>query len=160
METLTKPTLGLARHPIILLELLQEKMDYAKGRLMVAGAGSDKHKIWNITTTPGSNENNPSTLFTHPNTNFAWVGFAAGQKPYFTVLGFAGNKSLIYKTVIKADGTELEIPTVAGELPLGEVIQTVDGYLGFIAIGLADGFPYRIIRHRRQPCYRPEGCYR
>jgi hypothetical protein len=62
------------------------------------------------------------------------------DKTIFTVLGFAGNKSLIYKTVIKADGTELEIPTVAGELPLGEVIQTVDGYLGFIAIGLADGF--------------------
>ena len=115
------------------------KMDYAKGRLMVAGAGSDKHKIWNITTTPGSSENNPSTLFTHPNTNFAWVGFAAGQNHIYCA-GFAGNKSLIYKTVIKADGTELEIPTVAGELPLGEVIQTVDGYLGFIAIGLADGF--------------------
>lgn len=115
------------------------KMDYVKGRLMVAGLGADKHRIWNITTTPGSSANNPSALFTHPNTNFAWVGFAAGQNHIYCA-GFAGNKSLIYKTIIKADGTSLEIPTVAGELPLGEVIQTVDGYLGFIAIGLADGF--------------------
>ena len=55
------------------------RMDYVKGRLMVAGAGSDSHKIWNITTTPGSSANNPGALFTHPNTDFTWVGFAAGQ---------------------------------------------------------------------------------
>ncbi len=115
------------------------KMDYVKGRLMVAGADGDKNKIWNITTPPLSSANNPSALFTHPNTNFAWVGFAAGQN-YIYCAGFAGNKSLIYKTVIKADGTSLEIPTVAGELPLGEVVQTIDGYLGYIAIGLTDGF--------------------
>jgi len=114
------------------------KMDYVKGRLMVAGAGADKHTIWNIITAPGSSENNPTSLFEHPNTNFAWVGFAAGQNHIYCA-GFAGNKSLIYKTVIKADGTELEIPTVAGELPLGEIVQTIEGYLGFIAIGLADG---------------------
>ena len=133
----TDPSTGAASDYIT--GITAGKMDYVKGRLMVAGAGSDKHKIWNITTTPGSSANNPSPLFTHPNTNFAWVGFAAGQNHIYCA-GFAGNKSLIYKTVIKADGTALEIPTVAGELPLGEVIQTVDGYLGFIAIGLADGF--------------------
>ena len=133
----TDPTTSAASNYIT--GITAGKMDYVKGRLMVAGSGSDKHRIWNITTTPGSSANNPSALFTHPNTNFAWVGFAAGQN-YIYCAGFAGNKSLIYKTVVKADGTSLDIPTVAGELPLGEVVQTIEGYLGYIAIGLADGF--------------------
>jgi hypothetical protein len=136
----TNPSTGAASNYIT--GITAGKMDYVKGRLMVAGAGSDKHRIWNIKHPPGgSAENNPTSdlLFTHPNTNFAWVGFAAGQNHIYCA-GFAGNKSLIYKTVIQPDATDLTAPTVAGELPLGEVIQTVDGYLGFIAIGLADGF--------------------
>jgi hypothetical protein len=115
------------------------RMDYVKGRLMVAGAGSDSHKIWNITTTPGSSANNPGALFTHPNTDFTWVGFAAGQNHIYCA-GYAGNKTLIYKTVIKSDGTALDVPTVAGELPLGEIAQTIDAYLGYVVIGLGDGF--------------------
>ncbi len=133
----TNPSTGAASNYITGIEA--GKMDYVKGRLMVAGQGADKYKIWNITTTPGSSANNPSALFSHPNTNFEWVGFAAGQNHIYCA-GYAGNKTLIYKTAIKADGTSLDVPTVAGELPLGEVVQTIDGYLGFVAIGLGDGF--------------------
>ena len=133
----TNPSTGAASNYITGIEA--GKMDYVKGRLMVAGQGADKNRIWNITTTPGTSQNNPGALFTHPNTNFEWVGFAAGQNHIYCA-GFAGNKSLIYKTAIKADGTALDIPTVAGELPLGEVVQTIEGYLGFVAIGLNDGF--------------------
>jgi hypothetical protein len=114
---------------------------YVRGRLMVAGQGSDKHKIWNITTTPGSSANNPTTLFTHPNTNFTWVGFAGGQNQIYCA-GYAGNKSLIYKTAIKADGTALDIPTVAAELPMGEVVTTIDAYLGYVVIGLTTGLRF------------------
>ena len=133
----TNPSTGAASNYIT--GITAGKMDYVKGRLMVAGSGADKHRIWNITTTPGSSANNPSALFTHPNTNFAWHGFAAGQNHIYCA-GHAGNKTLIYKTAIKADGTALEIPTVAGELPLGEIVQTIDGYLGYVVIGLGDGF--------------------
>ena len=114
---------------------------YVRGRLMVAGQGSDKHKIWNITTTPGSSANNPTTLFTHPNTNFNWVGFAGGQNQIYCA-GYAGNKSLIYKTAVKADGTALDIPTVAAELPMGEVVTTIDAYLGYVVIGLTTGLRF------------------
>lgn len=114
---------------------------YVKGRLMVAGQGVDQRKIWNITTTAGTTQNNPGALYTHPNTNFKWVGFAAGQN-FIYCAGYSGNKSLIYKTQIKADGTALDIPTVAAELPLGEVVTTIDGYLGFVLIGLESGFRF------------------
>jgi hypothetical protein len=135
----TNPGTGAATDYITGIEA--GRMDYVKGRLMVAGQGADKHKIWNITTTPGSSANNPSALYTHPNTEFEWHGFAAGQN-YIYCAGHAGNKTLIYKTVIKADGTALDIPTVAAELPLGEIVQTIDGYLGYIVIGLGDGLRF------------------
>ena len=114
---------------------------YVRGRLMVAGQGTDKHKIWNITTAPGSSANNPGALYTHPNTNFNWIGFAGGQNHIYCA-GYAGNKSLIYKTQIKADGTALDIPTVAGELPQGEIVAGIDAYLGYIIIGLTTGFRF------------------
>ena len=114
---------------------------YVRGRLMVAGQGTDKRKIWNITTTPGTSENNPSALFTHPNTEFNWVGFAGGQNQIYCA-GHAGNRSLIYKTTIKPDGTALDIPTVAAELPLGEIVTTIDAYLGFVVIGLTTGLRF------------------
>ena len=108
---------------------------------MATGQGADKHKIWNITTAPGSSANNPSALYTHPNAQFTWVGFAAGQNHIYAA-GHAGNKSIIYKTAIKADGTSLDIPTVAGELPFGEIVTTIEGYLGFVLIGLENGFRF------------------
>jgi hypothetical protein len=116
-------------------------MAYVRGRLMVAGQGSDSQKIWNITTTPGSSANNPSALFTHPNVNFNWVGFAGGQNQIYCA-GYSGNKSLIYKTAVKPDGTALDIPTVAAELPLGEVVTNIDAYLGFVVIGLTTGLRF------------------
>ena len=114
---------------------------YVRGRLMVAGQGADKHKIWNITTTPGTTQNNPGALYTHPNTNFNWVGFAGGQNQIYCA-GYAGNKSLIYKTAVKPDGTALDIPTVAAELPLGEVVTNIDAYLGYVVIGLTTGLRF------------------
>ena len=114
-------------------------LSYVKGRLMVAGQGADKHKIWNITTAPGSSANNPSPLYTHPNTNFTWVGFAAGQNHIYAA-GTAGNISLVYKTTIQSDGTALATPSVAAELPQGEIIRSIYGYLSYVIIGTTTGF--------------------
>lgn len=109
-------------------------MEYAKGRLMVAGNGSDKHKIWNITAAG----NNPGALFTHPNTNFSWIGFCAGPNHIYCA-GYAGAHSTIYRTVVKADGTGLDIPVVAGELPHSEIVAGFGDYLGFVLIGTREG---------------------
>lgn len=114
---------------------------YVKGRLMVAGQGVDKRKIWNITTAAGSTANNPGALYTHPNTQFEWVGFAAGQNHIYCA-GYAGNRSLIYKTTIQPDGTALAIPSAAAELPQGEIVKTIDAYLGFVLIGLQNGWRF------------------
>lgn len=113
-------------------------MAYVKGRLMVAGTGAtDGYKIWNIT----ASGNNPVVLYTHPNTAFTWVGFAGGQQHIYAA-GYAGKTSLIYKTAIKADGSSLDIPSQAAELPVGEVVSSIYGYLGYIIIGTNKGVRY------------------
>jgi hypothetical protein len=103
---------------------------YVKGRLMVAGSSTDKHKLWNIT----ASGNNPTVLYTHPNTNFEWVGLAAGPNHIYAG-GFSGAYSIIYRTIVKSDGTGLDTPVVAGELPRGEVLRGLGDYLGFVLIG-------------------------
>lgn len=108
---------------------------YVKGRLMAGGSGAtDGYKIWNIT----AGGNNPTILYTHPNSAFRWVGFAAGQQHIYAA-GYAGQTSLIYRTAIKADGTALDIPSQAGELPVGEVISSIYGYLSYIVLGTNKG---------------------
>jgi len=36
---------------------------------------------------------------------------------------------------VKPDGTALDVPVVAGELPDGEVVRSIYGYLGFVCVG-------------------------
>jgi hypothetical protein len=100
-------------------------LGYAKGRLMVARAAT----LYNVTSTT-----TPAALFTHPNTDFRWVGFAEGPTAIYAA-GFSGDKSLIYRTAVKPDGTALDIPVVAGQLPDGEIVRAIYGYLGFLCVG-------------------------
>ena len=101
-------------------------LGYAKGRLM----GANGNTIYNLTTT-GSN---PSALYAHPNSDFTWVAFTPGQGCIYAA-GFSGDKSLIYRTSVKSDGTALDIPVAAGELPDGEILRSMLGYLGILVFG-------------------------
>jgi hypothetical protein len=69
------------------------------------------------------------------------VGFAGGQNHIYAA-GYAGQTSLIYKTTIKTDGTALDAPTVAAELPEGEIVTAIDSYLGYVLIGTTTGFRF------------------
>jgi hypothetical protein len=69
--------------------------------------------------------------------DWRWVGVATGQNAVYAA-GYAGKKSLIYKITIKTDGT-LDQGVVALELPTGEVVTAISGYLGFILIGTNQG---------------------
>ena len=106
------------------------KIGYAKGRLVVGANASSK--LW---FDPSSN--NPPADFEHPDAEFRWVGFAGGQNAIYCA-GYSGQRSLIYKVTIQADGT-LDEPVVAAELPVGETIQSLAGYLGYVLIGTDKG---------------------
>lgn len=102
---------------------------YVNGRLF---AWQDD-KLYNVTS-----GTLPAALLDHPNTDFDWVDVAAANGFYFAA-GVSGDKSLIYKTAVKADGTALDVPSVSAELPDGEVIYAIQGYLGFVLIGTDRG---------------------
>lgn len=74
---------------------------------------------------------------TPDDTQFKWVGVATGQNAVYAA-GYSGKKSLIYKITIKTDGT-LDAGVVALELPTGEVVSSIAGYLGFIILGTSRG---------------------
>jgi hypothetical protein len=76
-------------------------VDYVKGRLMAAHSNG----MHNYTSSGGPG----SALYSHPNSNFTWIGFAGGQNHIYCA-GYSGNISMIYKTTIKADGTALDVP--------------------------------------------------
>ena len=99
---------------------------FTKSRLMAAGGG----KLYNITTTGAL----PTALLDLSGRSFTWVDIVGGQSQIYAA-GYAGDKSLIYRTAIKADGTALDVPIVAAELPDGEIVASLGAYLGYILIG-------------------------
>jgi len=72
--------------------------------------------------------------------DWRWVGVATGQNAVYAA-GYVGKKSLIYKITVKTDGT-LDSGVVALELPTGEVVTAISGYLGNILIGTNKGVRY------------------
>lgn len=108
-------------------------LGYAKGRLMVAN-GDD---LYNVTTLTGTAAL-PAALYTHPNPEFTWVGFAEGQAHIYAA-GYVGDKSQVFKIGIKTDGSGLDVPIVAGVLPDGEIIRSISSYLTLLLIGTDSG---------------------
>jgi len=109
------------------------RIKYTKGRLMAAAGAT----IYNFISSGGPG----AGLFTHGNSTWTWVGFAGGQNHIYAA-GFSGQTSLIYKTTIKTDGTTLDAPIVAAELPEGEIVTAIDSYLGYVLIGTTTGFRF------------------
>lgn len=104
--------------------------DYAKGW----GIASVNNALYVIGIQSGSH----AVHYTHPDTTFRWVGAAGGPNAAYAA-GHAGVKSIIYKMTLKADATGLDQPIAALELPLGEVVYSIHGYLGFIILGTDKG---------------------
>lgn len=73
-------------------------------------------------------------------TGFRWVGVATGQGAVYAA-GYAGKKSLVYKIGISTAGV-LDVGSVALELPTGEIISAISGYLGYIILGTNKGVRY------------------
>lgn len=80
----------------------------------------------------------PAALYTHDDANWRWVGFASGDTCIYAA-GYSGDYSAVYRFPIKSDGTGLDVPVQAGELPKGETALTIGSYLGVVFIGTTVG---------------------
>ena len=97
--------------------------------------GAHDHDLHLISDTGGK-----AHVIEPDDTAFRFVGVATGQNAVYAA-GYSGKKSLIYKITIKADGT-LDKGVVALELPTGELVTAISGYLGFILVGTNKGVRY------------------
>jgi hypothetical protein len=119
--------------------LVPAALDYVKGRVM-ASVGASIYNVVDDLGGAGIPYAAPAALFTHPDSNFAWVGFAGGPtSQHIYAAGFSGDKSLIYKVPLKDDGTGLDAPIVAAQLPDGEIVRSIGEYVGFLLIGTDRG---------------------
>lgn len=100
---------------------------FVKGRLMVASGTT----IYNLIA--GGGGALPTALYPK-GTGWTWVGFAGGQSHIYAA-GYSGDKSIIYKTAIVADGTVLAVPSAAASLPDGEIVRSIESYLSYIILG-------------------------
>lgn len=125
-------------------------LGYVRGRVLAASGGS----VWDITVAAQGGGGvalggaGAPLLFTHPNTNFTFTCFAEGRNAIY-MGGYSGDKSLIYKAVIKSDGTGLDAPTVAAEFE-GEQIESLYGYLGpfmVIGVGMQPGWRFALVNN-------------
>lgn len=102
---------------------------YVKGRLLAFNGAN----VYNPTAAGAL----PSALLTLP-TGFTWSS-ATGGPNFIYMLASNGSNTVIYKTAIKADGTALDVPTVAGELPAGQVGVNVFSYLDRVFVNSTSG---------------------
>jgi hypothetical protein len=69
---------------------------------------------------------------------FTWTS-STGTGGYHYFAGFNGDKSIIFKVTLTAEGTALSAGIVAGELPDDEKVLHLDSYLGYLIIGTNKG---------------------
>lgn len=112
------------------------EIGYAKGRLILGAAyltspvyGEDIYydPSGNVTTDSDEVKITP----------WEWIGFAGGQGAIYAA-GHSGSKSIVYKIGITSAGV-LDKLVAALELPNGEIISAIHGYLGYIILGTNKG---------------------
>lgn len=104
-------------------------LGYANGRII----GTQANVVMDISIAGAGN-----TIHTNRNAAMRFVGSAAGNG-FIYAAGFAGDRSIILKTTLTADATALADMSIAAQLPTGEVVSGLFGYLGFILIGSNKG---------------------
>lgn len=82
----------------------------------------------------------PTAIYTHPNTGYVFTSIAESGSAIY-VAGYAGIKSSILKFTLDTSGAMPTLTSgwVAAEMPAGEIIHKIFGYLGYLMIGTNKG---------------------
>lgn len=123
--------------------LSPDVMEFVKARLIAARDAS----LYDIDQSAGTAI--PEPLFTFPIANWKWTAIT-GSATSIYISGFSGERSEIY--AVRLDATDLQagmtlgVPTSVWQAPDGEIIHSIEGYLGkAIMIGTSRGLRLALI---------------
>lgn len=109
---------------------------FVKNRLIIALSSELKE----LPITWGSGAQ--SDVSTAPNTSWTWTSVIETPSG-FLASGYSGNYSAIYQIGLSTAGVivSLTAPRISAEMPLGETVRALRGYLGsYVGIGTSKGF--------------------
>lgn len=101
---------------------------YVKGRLLVLVGGAST-LVYNVTAAGAVTSGN--LLLTVPDAQPPQTNQWAAEGPNALYCALqVGDKTRLWRTAVKADGFDLDPPVVAGEIPDGQLVRSLQGYLG------------------------------
>ena len=102
--------------------------------------GAVTNSIYELTGATGSALALPTPLYTHPNTAWIWSSISEGGSAVYAA-GYAGGNSAIYKFTLSTGGAmpTLTSGVIAAQLPIGEYVNKIEYYLGYLIIGTNKG---------------------
>jgi len=136
-------------------------IDYVKQRLVFAY----NNKIYEMPTS-ANNFNDSTLVYTHPSTSFVFSSITESGTAIY-IAGYEGIKSSIFRFSLDTNGTMpvLTSAITAAEMPVGEVINKIYEYLGYMMIGTNKGIRVAEIKADGSLTYGPliveleHGCY-
>jgi hypothetical protein len=96
--------------------------------------------VYELTNAKGSSHTLPTPVYTHPNSDWNWTSISESGSAIYAA-GYAGGNSAIYKFTLSTAGVmpTLTSGVVAAQLPIGEVVNNIEYYLGYLMIGTNKG---------------------
>ena len=139
---ITTPTTGYTEYYNFQGDKTRVVLNWVKQRL-VAGINAS---IYELTNAKSSTHNLPSATYTHPNDDWEWTSISEGGSAIYAA-GYSGGNSAIYKFNLSTAGVmpTLTSGIVAAQLPIGEIVNKIESYLGYLMIGTNKGMRVAII---------------
>jgi len=141
------PTLHQHYHIASIASASNVTLKFVKNRLLAGitfASGTTIAGVYELTFSNHSSLSNLSSVTAVANTktvpnDWKWTGIADGRGAIY-VSGYAGDKSAIFKIQPDATTGNLGPAISVADIPLGETVRTIFGYLGtYLAIGTSRG---------------------
>jgi hypothetical protein len=114
-------------------------MEFTKERIVAA----INNRIYEFASTATAL---PTAVYTHPDTNHTWSSITSSGAAIY-VAGYNGIQSSIVKFTLSTAGVmpTLTSAITAAELPVGEIVQKIKYYLGYMLIGTSKGVRIAVV---------------
>jgi hypothetical protein len=111
-------------------------LGWVKQRLVACVGAS----VYELTGAKGTDHPLGTASYTHPNDDWTWTSISESGGAIYAA-GYAGGNSAIYKFTLSTAGVmpTLTSGVIAAQLPIGEYVNKIEYYLGYLMIGTNKG---------------------